>query len=163
MADKRPRQTKPEIIQALRSAVPLAEYRLYPASSQLPPGVPWAGPDCRCVVLAASSCNELDVPDLPSSMTPGEAIYLWRAFRADPTGSRHWNADDSLYYVARTGRPWMIHSKESPDHYQAIMSGSGMAELAEDYHLPSASSGTLLQYRKKGAHLDFEELFWGSR
>jgi len=163
MADKRPRRTKAEIIQALGSAVPLGEYRLYPASSQLPPGVPWTGPDCRCVVLAASSYNGLDIPGLPSSMTPGGAIYLWRAFRADPTGSPHWNADDSLYYVSRAGSPWMIHSKDSPDHYQAIISGSGLAELVEDCHLPSASSGTLARYREKGAHLDFEGLFWSSR
>lgn len=159
MAKKRPQQVKSETIQALRSAVPPGEYRLYSTSSQLPPEVPWAGPDCQCVVLAASSYDGPDVPGLPSSMTPGGDVYLWRAFRADPTGSPHWNADDSLYYVGRTGSPWMIHSKDLPDHYQAIMSGSGLAGLVEDYRLPSASSGTLAQYRKKGAHLNFEGFF----
>ncbi len=163
MAGKRPKQTKPEIIEALRSAIPLGEYRLYSTSSQLPPGVPWAGPDYRCVVLAASSYNGPGVPGLPSSMTPGGDIYLWRAFRADPAGSPHGNVDDSLYYMGRTGSPWMTHSKDSPDHYKAIISGSGLAELAEDYHLPSASSGTLARYREKGAHLDFDGPFWDSR
>lgn len=163
MAGKRPRQTKTEIIEALRQTAPPGEYRLYSASSQLPPGVPWAGHDCQCVVLAASTYYGRDVPGLPSGMTPDGDIYLCRAFRADPAGSPHWNVDDSLYYVGRTGSPWMIHSKESPDHYRAIMSGSGLAELAEEYYLPSISSGTLAQYRERGAHLDFEEPFWGSR
>jgi len=156
MTDKRPKLIKPEILQVLKNTVPPGEYRMYSASAGLPGSISWSGSDCQCVVVAASSYNGSDIPHLPSEMTPSGNLYLVRSFRADPGGSPHWNVHDSLYYADSKDRAWRLHSKDTPDHYMAIISGSGMAELIRDYALPSASSGTLAEYRAGGAHLDFE-------
>jgi hypothetical protein len=149
-----------QVIQSLANAVPLGQYRCLSASTQLPSGISWGGSDCKCIVIAASSYNGSTIPNLPSQMIPSGNIYLVREFRSGPEGSPPHKVDDCLYYTNNEGTPWRVHSKESPDHHTGIMSASSFAEIAHEFNLPPASSGTLAEYRSAGAHLDFEQPFW---
>ena len=159
MTGKSSKQVDLTIIQSLTSAIPLGEYRVYTAARQLPPRVPWAGSTCHAVVIAASAFNGEDTPGAFSGMTPSGNVYLWRAFRADPGSPAHWNVDDALYFTNNQGRPRQIHSKSAPDHFQLIVSGSGLNDLIRDHSLPSASAGPIDAYRQAGARLDFEGPF----
>ena len=155
----KPKQVDSTLIQTFSSAVPLGEYRMYSASTQLPPGIPWAGATCQAVVVAASAYNSANLPDALRKTTPNGAVYLCREFRADPKGQPHWNVDDTVFYRDAQENGWSVHSKYSPDHFTAIISGSAFGELVRDYHLPSSSAGSLGEYRQQGAHLDFEQPF----
>ena len=159
MSDKTRNQIVLATIRALEHAVPLGEYRLFAASSQLPSDVPWGGPSCQAVVLAASAFGEPKSPGGGPSARPGGTVYLWRAFRADPKPSAHWNIDDALYYTDASANTWRVHSKDSPDHFASLAAGSGLGDLMTIHSLPAASAGSLDQYRHGGARLDFEGPF----
>jgi len=158
--NKDPKQIDPSVMQALAKAVPIGDYRIYSGSTQLPPEVPWGGPDCQCVVIAASSYSGPSIPGIPTNMAPSGPVFLWRAFRIGSDGSPPHKVDDSLYYTNAAGVAWSIHSKESPDHHTGIMSGSGMSVIMHDFNIPSGSSGKIEEYRSRSAHLDFEGPFW---
>lgn len=157
--NKKPKPVDPKIIGALKNEIHLGEYCSYSASSQLPAMVPWGGSDCECVVLAASSFSGSEVPGLPSDMAPQGTVYLWRGFRTISSGSPPRKVDDCLYYHSNDGTAWSLHSKDSPDHHLYIMSGSGMGALIQDHNLPSASRGSIADYRAAGANLDFVKPF----
>ena len=144
-------------------AVPFGEYRLYSGSSQLPFGIPWGGSDCKYVMVAASAYSGGSISGLSSGMTPKGAVYLWRAYRIGPSGSPPYKVDDCLYYTGPEETAWSLHSKDAPDHHKTIMSGSDMNGIAQAYGLPSASAGRIGAFRESGAHLDFEQPFWGSK
>lgn len=121
--------------------------------------VPWGGPDCQGVPIAASTWDEDSLSDLSSRWKPRGNVYLWKSFRSYP-GSSMSKTDVCLYYIDSDGEPRQIHSKPTgSDHWETILSGSGMAEIARDRNMPSASRGTLSNYRAMGAHPDFEEPF----
>lgn len=82
-----------------------------------------------------------------------------RYFRIYPGSSTPRKVDDVLFWNDYGGNPWTIHSKDSPDHHFDIMSSSGLEGLVNDLDLPSASRGTLEEYRAGGAQLDFEGPF----
>jgi len=157
--NKKPKPIGPQIIESLKSAVPLGEYCMYSASSQLPVGVPWGGPKCQRVVVAASSHTGSEIPGLPSNLAPVGPVILWRAFRTMPGGSPPGKVDDCLYYQSGDGNTWSVHSKDSPDHHSHVMSGCGLGALIQDYNLPSASRGSISNYRSEGANLAFEKPF----
>jgi hypothetical protein len=162
--NKLPTSIDRRIIVSLDTAVPMGERRQYSDSSQLPPDVSWGGPDCQCVVIAASSYSGPNPPGVPSSRapSPGGPVYLVRRFRSGSGGSPIHKVDDSLYYPNGNGA-WSVHSKDSPDHHRQIMSGSGLNSIVRDFGLPSGSSGTIEEYRSAGGHLDFDEPFWKSQ
>ncbi len=160
--EKSPKPVEPARVDALSEAVPFGEYRLYSGSPLLPSGVPWGGSDCRFVVVAASTYCGGSISGLNPSMTPTGPVFLWRAYRIGPSGSPPYKVDDCLYYSGPDGTTWSIHSKDAPDHHNAIMSGSGMNNIAEAFGLPSASAGKIDKFREGGANLDFEQPFWGS-
>lgn len=159
--NKKPKSSKLHIIKALSEAVQPGEYQMFSGSSQFSSvfggSVPWGGPDCQSVLIAASTWDEGSFPGLPFEETPSGNVYLWKSFRAYP-GSPISKADVCLYYTNSDGEPWQIHSKpKRSDHWEEIISGSGMAEIARDRKMPSASRGTLFEYRARGAYLDFEK------
>jgi hypothetical protein len=158
-----PKSIDQQAIQAFARAVSVGEYRLFSAPTELPAGIPWGGPDCQCVVVAASAYSGPGTSSIPPDTAPSGDVYLWRSFRIGQGGSPPHKADDCLYYTDSDGNSWRVHSKDSPDHHKGIMSGSGMSAISNDFYLPSASSGTLDEYRAKGAHLDFENPFWKTR
>ncbi len=158
--DKNPKPVEPARLEPFGRAVPFGEYRLYSGSAQLPSGIPWGGPDCRFVVVAASSYSGGSISGLEPSMTPSGSVYLWRAYRVGPSGSPPYKVDDCLYYNGPVGDAWSIHSKDAPDHHTTIMSGSGMGYIAHAFGLPSGSAGKIGEFREAGGYLDFEEPFW---
>jgi len=157
--NKRPKPIDSKIIESLKNEIPLGEYCMYSASSQIPAGVPWGGSDFQCVVVAASSYTGSEIPELPSDMAPHGNVYLWRGFRTIPSGARPRKVDDCLYFQSSDGRAWRLHSKDSSDHHWFIMSGSGLSSLIQDHNLPSASRGSIVNYRSEGANLNFEKPF----
>ncbi len=160
-ANKKPDPIDPELIQSMSSAIPLGDYRLFSSSGQIPSALSWGGSDCRAVVIAASAYPpDLSIPDYPCEATPRGTVFLVRRFREAPSPSPVGKVDDALYFADKDGRAWSIHSKDSPDHHKHIMSASGMSTLLQDFNLPSASRGTIEDYRKGGANLDFEAPFW---
>lgn len=158
--NKDPKPITPAIIGSLVGAIPTGEYRLYSASSLLPPDVPWGGPDCQCVVIAGSAYSGPPITGISPNMAPSGPVYLWRAFRLGPGGSPPHKADDCLYYTNSNGDAFSLHSKDSPDHHTGIMAGSGLGPIIYDFNLPSGSSGKISEYKSGGAHLDFEGPFW---
>ncbi len=155
----KPKQVDSTLIQTFSSAVPLGEYRMYSASTQFPSGIPWAGPTCQAVVVAASAYNSGNVPNALQSTVPDGPVFLLCAFRADPENTPHWNVDDALYFNDASGNSWRVHSKSAPDHFKEIVSGSALGDLIRDHDLPPASAGSIDEYRQRGANLDFEKPF----
>jgi hypothetical protein len=93
-------------------------------------------------------------------MTPSGNVYLLQYFRAYSGGPKS-KMDTCLYYLSGEDRAWQMHSKDSPEHHRDIVSGSGMVKISLDRNMPSASSGTLGEYRVGGADLDFDRFFKG--
>ena len=71
-----PSQADPAAIAALSRSVKPGEYCLYP-SSDIPAGIPSAGPNCQAVLIAASVMHSSDVPGLPESAAPYGTVFLW--------------------------------------------------------------------------------------
>jgi len=161
--NKNPRLEDPQVLQSLANSVAPGTYHVYSASEALPSGLSWPGTDFSYVVLAASSYDGTPITGLNPSITPSGYICLERTFRASTGGSMPHKVDDHLYFMDASGRAWSIHSKGAPDHHWTIMSGSGLKALVDDYHLPSAASGTLDEYRSGSGDLDFEQPFWKAR
>ena len=156
--NKKPTLVNCKIVEALSSIVPVGEYRVFSDLSQLPREIPSGGSDCQGVILAASTYDGANVPDLLSSMTPNGDVYLLQYFRTYPGGTKS-KMDTCLYYLSDELKAWRLHSKDTPSHHENIISGSGMGEICWDRHIPSASSGTLHEYRAAGVDLDFDRLF----
>ena len=157
--NRRPRPASSDTMSAFANSVPLKEFRRFDAGS-LPVGIPTPGRTWQAVVVAASSMSSSAVPGLPSQMSPVGTVYLWRGFRPSSGSQSPRKVDEAVFYSAEDGTAWQLHSKESPDHHRYIMSASGLGGLIEDYSLPSASAGTLEEYRSKGARLSFEDPFF---
>jgi hypothetical protein len=62
-----------------------------------------------------------------------------------------------LYFEGSEGQSWMISSRDSPEHFKEISSGSAMDDLLREFGLPSAASGILAELRQRGVRLDFED------
>lgn len=162
--NKRPNPVDSQSLQSLSNTVPLGFFSSFSGSSQAPSGLSWGGSDCKHVVVAASAYpNDFVIPDYPPEMTPNGTVFLVRRFRENLSVSPPRKVDDTLYFSDREGRGWSIHSKDAPDHHRIILSASGMSNLLQDFNLPSASSGPIADYRKGGAHLDFENPFWNKQ
>jgi hypothetical protein len=155
---RRPSPVDPNAIEALEQAVPIGEYRTL-APSAMPVGIPTAGPNCRAVVVAASTFSGSPIEGLDPAHTPIGSVYLWRAFRTGSSASLPHKVDDALYFRSGDGLAWVFHSKDSPDHHSRIASASGLDGILMSYSLPAASEGTLQSFRESGARLDFEGPF----
>jgi hypothetical protein len=142
----------------LSSLVNPGNYIRY-GSSEKPGGLPWGGANCRAIVVAASTFEATPLPDIPETNSPDGNVYLIRYFRTYPRKLIPYKVDDALYWVDRDGNPWSIHSKDSPDHHLNIMTSSDLSGLIKDHNLPTASQGSLKEYRKAGARIDFTEPF----
>ena len=153
--NRRPRPASSETMNAFANAVPLGEYRRFEPNS-LPQGIPTPGRAWQAVVIAASTISSSAVPGLPGNMSPDGPLYLWRGFRPSSGSSLPRKVDEAIFFRGQDGTAWQLHSKESPDHHRHIMSSSGLGGLIEDYDLPSASAGTVSEYRADGASLSFE-------
>jgi hypothetical protein len=129
------------------------------STTELPAGIPTAGPQCQAVVVAASVVHSSDVPGLPDKMKPHGIAYLLRGFRTEAYGDPPRKVDDSIYYKSSDGRAWSLHSKDNPDHHRNILTSTDMNGLIDDWDLPTASKGPLDKYRTKGAYLSFTEPF----
>ena len=141
---KQPKLCDAKTIESLRHAVSAGKFHRYDEPSQLPAELSWAGPECQAMVVAASSFSESTISTLTPVQNPQGEIWLVRSFRADPH-SRLWKTDDQVYYCSADGKPWTLHSKDSPDHHRAILAGSALSDLLHDHSLPTAASGTLDQ------------------
>ena len=157
VARKRPRPAKPETFEALTHNVEAGYWRMYQSPDELPHDIPWAGRDCMAVLVAASTYDAESAIALHPAPEPGGPVFYHRSWRADSQGKPHWNEYDTLYYESGDGQSWMINSRDSPDHFKEITSGSAMDDLVRDYSLPAAASGTLKELRQTGTRLDFEE------
>jgi hypothetical protein len=155
---KQPKQSDAKTIESLRHAVSPGRFHRYDEPSQLPAGLSWAGPECQAIVAAASSFSGSTISTLTAGQSPYGDVRLVRSFRADPH-SRLWKTDDQVYYCSADGMPWTLHSKDSPDHHRAILTGSALLDLLHDHSLSTTASGTLDEYRFGGAHLIFEDPF----
>ena len=154
--NKQPKTADQTTISNLSSLVNPGEYALY-GSSDPPYGIPWGGADCRAIVVAASTFKGTPLPNIPEPISPIGNVYLVRYFRAYPGSTTPRRVDDALYWVNREGNPWKIHSKDSPDHHVNIMTSTSLSGLIEDHDLPTASRGSLKEYRKAGARIDFTD------
>ncbi len=147
MTRKRPRPAKPETLEALKHSVGVGNWRKYQSQDELPDGVPWAGTDCKAVLVAASTYDAGCTVTLHPAPEPGGPVFYHRSWRADAQGKPHWNEYDTLYFKSGDGQSWMVNSRDSPDHYKEITSGCAMDDLLRDYSLPAAASGTLGELR----------------
>ena len=156
--NKRPNQVETSLLDIFAGYVNPGEY-VYFGSSNAPEEIPSGGDDFRALVLAASTMSSTSLPDIPPAIAPRSKVYLVRYFRNYPQSTTPRKVDDVLYWPDIQGHTWSIHSKESHDHHSTIMSSTDMSGLITDLDLPSASKGTLEEYRIAGAYLDFEKPF----
>ena len=153
-SQKRPNQISTSAIEAFSTLVSPGEY-IYMPSSDVPEEIPQAGSDCQAVFIACAEMHSSDVPRLPHSLTPSGAVYWWRGFRTYPNDSPPRKVDDCLYYESSDGVAFSLHSKDSPDHYNHILTSMDMGGLISDWHLPSEAHGTLEMYIQEGHRLGF--------
>lgn len=156
--NKQPKTANPDVMTTLSSLVNPGEYIRY-GSSEQPRGIPWGGSNCRAIVVLASSCEATSLPGIPDPISPVGEVILVRYFRQYSGSTTPRKVDDALYWTDRDGNPWSIHSKDSPDHHVNIMTSSGLSGLINDHDLPTASRGSLKEYRKASGRMDFTDPF----
>jgi hypothetical protein len=165
----RPAQSKPSSTTGVSAGLSSSPWRSGPTSNAaqalsldlVPTSIPHDG--FPTVLLAVSSYSDtVVIPGLPTDMAPSGPMGTWRGGHTDFDPCSHGNVDNCFYYESSDGGPWQMHSQESPDHVEAIMSASGIEDLAFVYRLPFASSGTVDELRARGACLDFHEPFWST-
>jgi hypothetical protein len=158
--DKRPNDADPELLRRLSQLISQGEFVLF-GSSDNPDGIPWGGEDCRAIVLAASCVTPGSAGTPSDPLDPQGEVFLIRYFRQYPKSTTPRKADDVLFWEDPAGYCWSLHSKDSPDHHSRIMSSTDLAGLIHDLDLPSATHGTIDEYRNAGGLLDFESPFRG--
>ncbi len=158
MSIQNPKQAKSEELAALNSLVTGGSFVRIDSRPELPePLQPYASGKSKCVVVASSdfSCS---ANSIAPEYAPEGPVFLLRNYRGcKHNGSPHCNADDVVFWTDEQGHPWKAPSKEAPDHYKDIVAGTAVSDVWEVYGIPKANSGSLADFRKQGAHLNFVE------
>jgi hypothetical protein len=76
-------------------------------------------------------------------MQPAGPAFFWRGFRTIPGESPPRKVDEAIFYMGLGGKAWRIHSNESSDHWNYVMSSSGVDGLMQDWYLPAQRFGSL--------------------
>lgn len=156
MSLQNPKQAKPEELDALNSLVTAGCFVRTDDRQQLPLALqPYASGRSKCTVVASSvySCSSSSIAP---EYAPNGPVVLFRNYRCcDHNGSPHFNVDDHVFWRDQKGNPWKMSSREAPDHCKEIVAGTLVSDIWDAYGIPQSKSGSLADFRKKGAHMDF--------
>jgi hypothetical protein len=158
---RKPRRIRPEEFDAFQKVVEPGRYRLCP-SSEVPPGISPGGPDCEAVLFAASTFDNSKVTGLDPECIPEGVVYLIKYLRTMPKESPPRKTDCRLVFRNRAGTPLGLHSKNSTDHHNQILTSTGLDGLVSDWGLPTAPEGTLEEYRRAKMLSVYKPFGWSS-
>lgn len=152
----RPRQVDPAVLADLNELVFPNTYVRVDAASDLPESLrPHASGRFKSMVIASSDfvCSS---PHTGSGYAPNGPVYLLRNYRyCEHDGSPHFNVDDIAFWTDGSDRQWMASSEDAPDHYRTTVAGTAVSDVWNQYGIPKASSGTVEDFRRQGAYMNF--------
>lgn len=152
----KPKPAKPEVLIALSEMVSNGCYRTVDDPSSLPePLQPYASGRFKSMVVASSDFVG-PYEGAEPEYAPHGTVYLVRNYRyCQHDGSPHFNVDDRVFWTDQSGQPWTESSSDAPDHYKKVVAGTLVSDAWSQYRIPVASSGSLEEFRKQGAYLNF--------
>ena len=153
---KHPRPYNPSDLDALRDQVPDRTFRRFDGPNGLKAIVQDSGQErLRCTVVASSNFASGDNLPLSENTPQGQVVLVRRYRYCKHDGSPHFNADSQVLWTDQQGRAWQASTNRDSDHYMYVVSGTDLSGIADAYQLPEMTSGSLEQFRKGGAYLDF--------
>jgi hypothetical protein len=156
MSIQNPKQAKPEELVALNSLVTGGSFVRIDDRLELPETLqPYASGRSKCVVVASSDFSS-SASSIAAEYAPNGPVVLFKNYRyCEHDRSPHLNVDDHAFWQDRQGNPWKASSRDAPDHYREIVAGTAVSDVWDAYGIPQSKSGSLADFRKQGAHLDF--------
>ncbi len=111
------------------------------------------------LVVVAASATTCSATWGPGGGGCDGSVFLVRNFRyCTHDGNPHVNADDTVAWRDRRGRPWLLSSRHGSDHYRSLSAGTTTNDVVASFHIPPERRGTIERFRAAGGMLTF----WGS-